>query len=781
MNSNHIRDFLDGVRVLEIGTSNTVHLTGMFLADNGAEVIRVEEKDSFYENSIFDITDRLKESIYINPEISEDRIKLKDLIKRADILIEDRSSKMADFLEELETQSVIRCNVKPFNANIVDPYWREESIGVLSGLYETPAGIGKPHYFDLPIISTLGALYAANAVTLALVGKKRQGTIFNYSISLQDVGLFTQLFVVMMRTKVPTAWKPLQMLASPFMGTWRTADNKFIYVHFGAPAHLRSFLFLLDKLGLQEDKKEIKAALAKSSKRDPVVLSSAREAFKITNLLKNLFLKKSADEWEDSIGGAGLCCTKVRSLSEWINHPQVRQSDEIRDYIDDHGNTIKIPGDLFEFSEKNKNSIEKKVKNLPVEILFERWDIQKEYYQSSSSEYPLHGLKVLDLSRIIAGPYCGRIMSEFGAQVLHLYIRPNHLRFEEPFHIALNGGKESLVLDYSTVDGKEAFSKLIDSFDPDVIVHNFLDDAAVKLGIDYESLNKRNKKIICVDIKSYNPKGPWSNRPGVEWNIQSTSGIVHAHSAGTVPDTLAVPFNDICTGLMASFGMALALYKKGKTGDGNRVSAYLSTSSILLQMDRLNTELVEKDRLVSYYKASDTWFLLSAKYSDLATLKEIEEFSKFELSDFLNTKKMNNVFKRRRFDFWSRSIQELGKPGKIFIYRQKHMKTLLKEELQRGGESIFSYKEHESFGTILCARSPLIMKPLGLINLSPARYFGSNNPNWLRKEWFKNRKFEIVIPSATKETFVKRTFWIVSQFKWLVVAIYKKITLGKQV
>lgn len=773
---------LKNVSVIEIGNSYAVHLTGMILADQGAKVTRIEEQVENEQEQVYKVIDRLKTSMSINLHNSQDCTTVVDLVKKADILIIDLSSEINSLLKESDLQTVVSCLIKPYNSDFPAPYWREESLGVASGLYETPAGIGKPQFFDLPIISTLGALYAANAVTFGLVGKKRFGGVYNFTLPLQNVGFFTQLIIVMMRTRIPLHWVPLQMLTSPFMGTWKTAGDQFIYVHFGAPGHLRSFMFLLDKIGLQEYKQKIKSVLGKTSRRDPVLVSSAREAFKITGILQNLFLKKTADEWEDIIGGAGLCCTKVRTFEEWAAHPQVLQSEEIREFKSQNGDIFKIPGELFEFHEKNTFT-DSSSSTDPARLVSGSSDQNSKPVESNSScIHPLNGLKVLDLSRIIAGPYSGRIMSEFGAEVIHVYIRPNHLSFEEAFHVAFNSGKDSLVIDYSTPDGKKAFQKLIDTFNPDVIIHNFLDDAANKLGLNYDNLKKKNSKIICIDIKSYNPIGPWGKRPGVEWNIQSTSGIVDAHSTGTVPDTLAVPFNDLATGLIAALGMALALYQQTETGSGNRVSTYLSTSSILLQIDKLNAQTSRNsDRFISYFKAADCWFLLSAKRQDLALLARLPEFSKLPpSSDLFDNHSFTSIFRKKEFNHWKNSIETCNLQDKILLHAQKPVKTLVTDELKKGErDSFFLYKEHECYGKLLCAKPPIKMKSVDLIDPSPAKYFGSSNPKWLKKEWFENPILEVKRPSLKDDSFIRRVGWAVSQFKWLGVAVYKKLLLKR--
>jgi hypothetical protein len=110
----------------------------------------------------------------------------------------------------------------------------------------------------------------------------------------------------------------------------------------------------------------------------------------------------------------------------------------------------------------------------------------------------------------------------------------------------------------------------------------------VKLGIDYAACRKRNENVAYLEIKGFDGAGPWAGRPGFEQNIQAATGILDAYCRGSVPRILPVPVNDLCTGLIASIGAALSLKRSFEGAGGNRVTSYLSMSSILLQAHRLN-------------------------------------------------------------------------------------------------------------------------------------------------------------------------------------------------
>ena len=177
----------------------------------------------------------------------------------------------------------------------------------------------------------------------------------------------------------------------------------------------------------------------------------------------------------------------------------------------------------------------------------------------------LEGVRVLDLCIVLAGPTCGRALAEFGADVITI---DDPRRPSQPiWTVDVNRGKRSIVLDLKTPEGLEVFWDLVDT--ADVIVQSHRAGALDRLGIGYEAVKRRRPGIIYTSINAYGFGGPWEERPGWEQLAQATSGMQVRHGGREAqPKLVTYPVNDYGTGLLAAYGVALALLERERTGRG---------------------------------------------------------------------------------------------------------------------------------------------------------------------------------------------------------------------
>jgi crotonobetainyl-CoA:carnitine CoA-transferase CaiB-like acyl-CoA transferase len=393
---------------------------------------------------------------------------------------------------------------------------------------------------------------------------------------------------------------------------------------------------------------------------------------------------------------------------------------------------------------------------------------------------PLEGVRVLDLGRVIAGPYTGRLFAEAGAEVLHLSLRKNHLDWEEPFGIIYNRGKKSVMIDFTRPEGKEAFQKLITWFKPDIVIHNFMDEAAKKTGCDYESCRKLNEKIICIEFKGYTRGSPWADHPGFEYNIQAASGILLTFCGPTVPRILPVPLNDLCAGLIGSFGALMALLNRDRVNRGDRITAYISTPSILVHLPFLSKEgAAERSRKFNrYFRASDTWFLLCADRGNLKRLAGLPAFSHGNLQgDAIDENQLVKVFRKKPVQWWIDKIRSVGADADITITPRQSLSAVLKKELSRK-DSLFSYRFHEGFGFVVCSGSPLATPHGQVEELTTTPYPGSHNLQVLREAGIDPAPHAVTIPTVETNLSpirqrIKRIAWMLKQAKWLAVIAYR--------
>lgn len=193
---------------------------------------------------------------------------------------------------------------------------------------------------------------------------------------------------------------------------------------------------------------------------------------------------------------------------------------------------------------------------------------------------PLTSIRVLDLSRLLPGPYCSMLLADFGAEVIKIeepgigdYARENlpKLDKDSAFFHSLNRNKKSVCLNLKSAEGKENFLRLVK--DADVVIESFRPGVMKRLGLDYETLREVNPGIIYCAITGYGQDGPYANFPGHDVNYTSYAGLLNLMGERNgKPQIPAAQIADIGGGaLPAAVGILLALFGREKTGKGQMV------------------------------------------------------------------------------------------------------------------------------------------------------------------------------------------------------------------
>ena len=217
---------------------------------------------------------------------------------------------------------------------------------------------------------------------------------------------------------------------------------------------------------------------------------------------------------------------------------------------------------------------------------------------------PLSNVRVLDLSLIMAGPYCTLILGDLGAEVIKIErpgigegargVPPYFFEGESAYFIAMNRNKQSMTLDLKTKKGKEIFYELAKK--SDVVVDNFRPGVVKKLGVDFDVLNKINPKIICCSISGYGQTGPFNDRPAFDLIIQARGGVMsYTGTPGQMPVRMGAPMGDLTGGLFAAQGILAALYQRERTGRGQKIDISLLDCQISLLTYRAQYYFVGND------------------------------------------------------------------------------------------------------------------------------------------------------------------------------------------
>ncbi len=222
---------------------------------------------------------------------------------------------------------------------------------------------------------------------------------------------------------------------------------------------------------------------------------------------------------------------------------------------------------------------------------------------------PLSGVRVLDLSRILAGPWATQVMADFGAEVIkvehpergddtrswgppYLKDKNNKDTNDAAYYFAANRGKKSLAIDISTEEGQSIIRRLV--MQCDVFVENFKVDGLKKYSLDYDALKHVNPKIIYCSITGFGQTGPYAKRAGYDAIIQGMGGLMSITGErddlpGGGPQKVGVAVADLMTGMYAVSAINAALYHRKKTGEGQFIDlALLDTQVAWLANQNMN-------------------------------------------------------------------------------------------------------------------------------------------------------------------------------------------------
>ncbi len=226
----------------------------------------------------------------------------------------------------------------------------------------------------------------------------------------------------------------------------------------------------------------------------------------------------------------------------------------------------------------------------------------------------LSGVTVLDFSEYIAGPYCGFLLADMGARVIK--IEPpdgaeerrmgsvKRYRGNTRMSLAMNRGKESLSVDLQQAAGREIIYKLVEK--ADVVVQNFVPGAAEKLGIDYETLSRINKRIVFLSSTAFGEVGPYRKRKGFDIIAHAASGVMsnYADEDGAPRGPGGIAYIDIGTGMLNALGIVSALYHRNASGEGQKIETSLFGTGLALQtlgmlhIDSLDAQQHEEEKQI---------------------------------------------------------------------------------------------------------------------------------------------------------------------------------------
>ena len=750
---------LDGVRVVDFGQYIAGPMAGMLLADQGADVVRVEPPGGPLWDTPANATwNRSKRSVVLDLKSAADLDVAKRLIERADVLLEnfrpgvmDRLRLGAEAAEQLNPR-LVYCSMPGFASD--DPRamqrgW-EGVVSAATAVYRTPGKpeAARPVYTAVPIASSYAAIQGAVSIAMALVARERDGVGQRI-----EVPLFDAVFAPMggRAMIVHNPHPPQERGGGLWGGPFLCKDGRWVYFSATGNSNFREFIEAAGITSWDAEGLTDRARLG----REPALAEEQAKR------IRELFKTKDAQEWEDLVAAAGSEGAVCRTSAEWFAHPHAHASGAVIEVEDPRFGRMLQPG----INPRLRGTSGTVRRHAPVPDEHREEILADLAAPVSRADGPaaldgtiraaLDGVRVLDLCIILAGPTAGRTLGEFGADVVKI---DDPRRRLVSYHTEINRAKRSLLVDLKSPAGLEVFWKLVDH--ADVIVQNYRAGRVDELGIGYEEVRKRRPDIVYASLNAYGHEGPWAPRPGHEQFAQATSGMQERYGGDGTPTVQPYPINDFGTGFLGAYATALALLHRKRTGEGQHVDTSLvytagTLQSLFFQQYEGKTwdeprgqDALGSSPLNRAYPASDGWLFLVAPPRHRAALEGVEGLASIAgLDGVALERELERLIAGGTVESWVSRLTECGIGAHRVVF---DMRELIEDPwVQAHGLSIT--REHDDWGPITTTGPTTRLSRTPVVPGRPAPRPGSNSREVLEEAGLGDR-FETLVDAGVVVT-----------------------------
>lgn len=387
------------------------------------------------------------------------------------------------------------------------------------------------------------------------------------------------------------------------------------------------------------------------------------------------------------------------------------------------------------------------------------------------SKLPLSGIKVLDFTRILSGPYCTMKLGDMGADIIKIEMRgsgddtrywaPPYVGNESVYFLSVNRNKKSITLDLKSDEGKEIVKKLIKR--SDILVENFRAGVMQKLGFEYKNVKKINPKIIYCSISGYGQNSRKSNEPSFDLIVQGESGFMDltGFPEGS-PTKAGISLADLAAGHAAFEGILLALIHRQKTKRGQYIDISLLDSIISMftfqSQIALSTETVPKRKgnlhptITPYetYQTSDGYINIAAgneglwkNFCKAINREDLLSNEKFKV----NPERVRNradlekelvpILKQKTTDEWIKIFQQFDVPvGRINSVKEA---LNLPEMIER---NMIIEVNHPTIGKMKTVGNPINMSEIKKHSYKPAPTIGQHTEQILRSLGYTKKQID---------------------------------------
>ncbi len=644
---------LDGITVLDLTDGMAGALAGMFLADNGARVIRVDRPGPEDQRSdpAYAVWDRGKESIFLDlssalgdartdkggvGETSANRRELSyfhKLVANSDVLLESfhPSSDLQALVDYSDLSSrnprLVHCSITaygqegPLKDQPADDDLVMARVGILANL---PAFRPGPVHVIHRLPSLGSGVLAAQGIAAALYAREKTGVGRRVDTSLMAGAL---LFGPKVSVDIPANQGPQPRATvggGPFYSAFECGDGAWVQL---GCVHSRFVQLAASVLGIKDKMADPKFGDGRSIPTE----EARKELFgNVADAMKT----RPYEEWAKLFEEADVPFAPVLTTQEAMDDPQVRFSDMVMQQNDPELGAMSymgLPVKLIGTPGKVKGG-------RPVpgqhtdDVLSELSEAEPQSssgngHQAEALPQPLDGVKVVETANVVAGPTAGKLLAVLGAEVIKL--EPPEGDIARPalpvYFSLLNSNKRSISVNARTDEGREIAKRI--AVQADILVANMRPGATERIGMGTQAIAKLNPGMIEAHVTAFGWTGPYSHRPGLDPLAQALMGLQRAQGGHENPPVfLANPApNDYLAGAMGAMGAIMALYVRERGGSGQQVyTSLMNAGAVISSMEFLKyrgkppRRLADKGQhglsaLHRLYESDEGWIYLAAE------------------------------------------------------------------------------------------------------------------------------------------------------------------------
>jgi crotonobetainyl-CoA:carnitine CoA-transferase CaiB-like acyl-CoA transferase len=813
---------LIGVRVIDFGQQITGPAVAMILADLGATVIHIDPPQGpLWDHPANAILNRNKSTLRLDLKSADGLRQALALIAHADIVLESfRPNVMKrlgiDFIKLRESRpELITLSIPGFASNDqLRSQWKatEAIVNATSGAFTdmgfnrilmglepsfSPLSLGSAYATTLATSSVVMSLFArektgrGDSIEVPLAAALMEGLSYN-SIVIEDL---PQRYLTMRELEIEhrkinkitmdLSYQDLQEYLDPFYRTYQCSDGRFFYVV--CPSHRNHARRCLQALGLYEELlsegiPEVNDLHLPIEEWDGetsigVYPLPKKWADLISKKMKKVFLTKTSEQWGTIFGEGQIPGAPHRTTQEWVNNKHCNTSGLIVEVNDPEYGLMKQPGPIAWLEESAEQmltpqprkevdfsqAMSELVGAIDIEVITR--PVGNKILPINNSGW-LDGLRILDLTNVIAGPHSTAFLGRFGAEVIKL--DPVTSLYDPLigtlFSFQTNIGKKSILADIMSNEGREIFERLVKSVD--IVVINAPERQMKPLGLDNESLQAINPGVLFSRLDCFGGPMPGAKTDYIGYDdiIQANSGIMTRFGGIQTPEEHAhIGTLDVNCGFAGGLGIVVALYNKQKHGQTSRARTSLSSITNLAQIkfafdyqgrapfdEPSGRQALGNNVYSQFYKTQNGFVFLDSNKNELAKLETVTGLTGIvhseNIADFLTEK-----FMQGSSENWAQALQyaDIAAAQPIGIEKLRELYTRDADGtvgIDRGSYAFSTYDNHPS-GHRVTIIDQYAIRPTEakILAIKPTERFGHSTKAILEDFGYSNTEVELMI------------------------------------